>query len=233
MHIGPILVTGSILYTYWIHIVPIYCTHTGSILGPYWSLFIPRQGWGPLVLLLVETSRQHSQTAQSGRGPWSEMGVKLKTQTFQKRTRNESTWRHGEGKRQRARYEECKSTQPGHSAQGPAGNFSVGYFFHFFPSFFWFYLETFHMPFQALNLPRNFFKFLAYRFYISYHISALNFSIVLAHLAANRWEDGVVDVEAVRGQDKSPKTLKKDELIWGCGCFDCRDLIGCHIILCV
>ena len=87
------------------------------------------------------------------------------------------------------------------------------------------------MPFQALNLPRNFFKFLAHRFYISYHISALNFSIVLAHLAAKRWEDGVVDVEAVRGQDKSPKTLKKDELIWGCGCFDCRDLIGCHIIL--
>ena len=74
-------------------------------------------------------------------------------------------------------------------------------------------------------------SFCSHQFYISYHISALNFFIILAHLAANRWEDGVVDVEAVRGQDKSPKTLKKDELIWGCGCFDCRDLIGCHIIL--
>ena len=139
IHIVPILVTGSILYTYWTivpilddctHIGPIlypYCTHNGSILDPYWSLFIPRQGWGPLVLLLVETSRRHSQTAQSGRGPWSEMEVKLKTQTFQKRTRNESTWHHGEGKRQRARYEGCKSTQRGHSAQGPAGNFSFSW----------------------------------------------------------------------------------------------------------
>ena len=185
IHIVPILVTGSILYTYWTivpilddctHIGPIlypYCTHNGSILDPYWSLFIPRQGWGPLVLLLVETSRRHSQTAQSGRGPWSEMEVKLKTQTFQKRTRNESTWHHGEGKRQRARSEECKSTQPGHSAQGLAGNFSVGYFFllsfdftwkpfisHFklwtcpeTSSKFWLTDFTFHITFQLWTSP--------------------------------------------------------------------------------